>query len=385
MITRAEAVTRLNAFLPRAGKYASARNYDLGPKQRENVSMLSPYIRHRLILEDEVALAVLGKFAFSTVEKFLQEVAWRTYWKGWLEMRPDVWTCYLDELAETPVTAECIAAKEGRTGIACFDSWCRELVETGYLHNHARMWFASIWIFTLRLPWQVGADFFLRHLLDGDPASNTLSWRWVAGLHTRGKHYLARAENIAHYTNGRFDPTGQLNEKAEPLPLDREFPRKPLLLPDWKVPVGKVGHLLVADDLGPPPLEVHASAVWHPLNATDISPLVHAARSAACDDAAARAGGQRLSGEWISSVQTWMQRESLDSLIVAYPTVGPWKPLFDALAAEVPITVFTRSWDRALWPDATAGFFRMREKLPAFFCGRGYKSSTKDCAQPPIS
>jgi deoxyribodipyrimidine photo-lyase len=65
----------------------------------------------------------------------------------------------------------------------------QELVETGYLHNHARMWFASIWIFTLRLPWELGADFFLRHLLDGDAASNTLSWRWVAGLHTKGKHY----------------------------------------------------------------------------------------------------------------------------------------------------------------------------------------------------
>ncbi len=68
---------------------------------------------------------------------------------------------------------------------------------TGYLHNHARMWFASIWIFTLRLPWELGADFFLRHLLDGDPASNTLSWRWVGGMQTMGKTYLARADNIA--------------------------------------------------------------------------------------------------------------------------------------------------------------------------------------------
>ena len=73
------------------------------------------------------------------------------------------------------------------------------------------MWFASIWIFSLGLPWTLGADFFLRHLVDGDPASNTLSWRWVAGLHTRGKTYAARAENIARYTEGRFHPQG-LNE-----------------------------------------------------------------------------------------------------------------------------------------------------------------------------
>ncbi len=70
-------------------------------------------------------------------------------------------------------------AVEGRTGIDGFDDWARQLVETGWLHNHTRMWFASIWIFTLRLPWALGAAFFLRHLLDGDPASNTLSWRWV--------------------------------------------------------------------------------------------------------------------------------------------------------------------------------------------------------------
>ena len=98
------------------------------------------------------------------------------------------------------------AAIDGETGIECFDAWSAELCETGYLHNHARMWFASIWIFTLKLPWRLGADFFYRHLLDGDAASNTLSWRWVAGLHTRGKPYAARADNIATYSGGRFTP-----------------------------------------------------------------------------------------------------------------------------------------------------------------------------------
>ncbi len=78
-------------------------------------------------------------------------------------------------------------ATTGRTGLACFDAWARELLDVGYLHNPARMWFASLWIFTLELPWALGADFFLRHLLDGDPASNTLSWRWVGGLQTPGK------------------------------------------------------------------------------------------------------------------------------------------------------------------------------------------------------
>ena len=72
------------------------------------------------------------------------------------------------------------------------------------------MWFASIWIHTLNLPWQLGADFF-KNLLDGDPASNTLSWRWVAGLHTQGKCYLATENNIKKFTNNRFNKKRIIN------------------------------------------------------------------------------------------------------------------------------------------------------------------------------
>ncbi|SMF77548.1 FAD-binding domain-containing protein [Pseudobacteriovorax antillogorgiicola] len=97
-------------------------------------------------------------------------------------------------------------ALQGTTGIIAFDTWVEELVNTGYLHNHARMWFASIWCFTLKLPWYRGAQFFYENLLDGDPAANTLSWRWVVGLHTKGKTYQARQSNIETYTEGRFSP-----------------------------------------------------------------------------------------------------------------------------------------------------------------------------------
>ena len=83
------------------------------------------------------------------------------------------------------------------------------------------MWFASIWIFTLKLPWQQGAAFFLEHLLDGDSASNTLSWRWVAGLQTKGKHYLAKSWNIEKFTENRFTNI-QLNESAVPI-IENKF------------------------------------------------------------------------------------------------------------------------------------------------------------------
>lgn len=213
--TRDAGLARLAAFTSRAGRdYARDRNEDRGPGLRANVSALSPWIRRRLVTEAEVIDAVLGRHRFEACEKFIQEVFWRGYWKGWLEMRPVVHARYEAERdilrARWAGESSLTSALEGRTGLGCFDAWVRELVEIGWLHNHTRMWFASIWIFTLRLPWQLGADFFDQHLLDADAASNTLSWRWVAGLHTKGKHYLARAENIRIHTRGRFDPRGQL-------------------------------------------------------------------------------------------------------------------------------------------------------------------------------
>ena len=84
------------------------------------------------------------------------------------------------------------------------------------------MWFASIWIFTLELPWQLGAEFFMQHLYDGDPASNTLGWRWVAGIQTQGKHYLATEWNINKFTNNRFKNI-KLNENAHPISSDKTY------------------------------------------------------------------------------------------------------------------------------------------------------------------
>ena len=111
-------------------------------------------------------------------------------------------------------------AIEGNTNIECFNEWVNELKENNYLHNHARMWFASIWVFTLELPWQLGAEFFMKHLYDGDAAANTLGWRWVAGIQTQGKNYLASEWNIKKFTNNRFSNI-KLNENAPPIINDK--------------------------------------------------------------------------------------------------------------------------------------------------------------------
>ena len=218
--TRASALEKLDYFIENGLKdYSKARNFDYGPDKRDNTSCLSPYISHGAINEIEVIKKSLNKFSFSKNEKFIQEVLWRTYWKGWLELRPNVWTDFLVELNSIKNkykdNENYLNAIEGNTNIECFNFWVKELKDTNYLHNHTRMWFASIWIFTLDLPWQLGAEYFLKHLLDGDPASNTLGWRWVTGIQTQGKHYLASEWNIKKFTNNRFNQI-KLNENATP-------------------------------------------------------------------------------------------------------------------------------------------------------------------------
>ncbi len=225
--SRAMALNQLNNFVENnLGEYSKLRNFDFGPEKRSNISCLSPYITHGIINEQEVIQKALSKFSFSKNEKFIQEVLWRTYWKGWLELRPNVWADYLVELNqiknEFRDNKDYIAAIEGKTKIDCFNEWVNELKENNYLHNHTRMWFASIWIFTLELPWQLGAEFFMQHLYDGDAASNTLGWRWVAGVQTQGKHYLASEWNIKKFTNNRFQNI-KLNENAPPKVSEKSY------------------------------------------------------------------------------------------------------------------------------------------------------------------
>ena len=221
--TREEALQDLENYINKEiVNYSTQRNFDFGPGKRKNVSCLSPYISHRLITEYEVVKKVLSKFPYQKVEKYIQEIFWRVYWKGWLELRPQVWTDFTEDLKGIEEDKNYQVAVSGKTEIQCFNDWVNELKENNYLHNHTRMWFASIWIFTLNLPWQKGAEFFMKYLYDGDAASNTLSWRWVAGLQTKGKHYVAQGWNIAKFTNNKYKDIS-LNEDATPLVDKREY------------------------------------------------------------------------------------------------------------------------------------------------------------------
>lgn len=384
--TRRASLDHLRRFVPRAGaSYASGRNTDPGPGKPSAVSRLSPAVRYRLVTEQDVVAEVLGRHSFNAAGKFIQEVCWRTYWKGWLELRPAVWQRFLAERDAAERGADVIAAEEGRTGIDCFDAWARELVETGYLHNHARMWFASIWIFTLRLPWPLGADFFLRHLIDADAASNTLSWRWVAGLQTAGKTYIARADNIARYTEGRFAPRGLAEEAValtEP-PVGPAGKLEPLAAPDTTAPSLLLVH---HEDLNAESLFAADASVRGVLAVCDPALLWgDAARrfaGEAAADAATRAEAHyccgstladRLDAETlISAAQVVGARQVLTPCAPVGPVAEALALLEPALAAEgIALRPVRRRWDAGLWPHARRGFFAFDAEIEGHLRAEG--------------
>lgn len=394
--TRDHALAVLQDFVPRAGPaYASRRNYDLGPGRHTAVSTLSPYLRRRLVTEQEVVSSAIAAHGLKGAEKFVEEVIWRGYFKGWLERRPRIWADYRAALEADSTALEGNAAlrktraraEGGNTGIECFDAWAAELTQTGYLHNHARMWFASIWIFTLQLPWRLGADFFYRHLLDGDAASNTLSWRWVAGLHTRGKTYAADAGNIARFTEGRFRPsssefpagvTALDGTEPEGLPAVQAVPEVPA--PQAQLPSAL---LITEEDCHPesllPAETAMTSAAMVPVSRLrSVRPTAEAVirfEQAALNDTAARLKRQyglstdSLPTDQPAALAAWARDNGVRQLVTPYLPQGPAREWVQAArsaveTAGIRVAMLRRAWDDAIWPHATAGYFKVKRRIP---------------------
>lgn len=224
-------------------RYAKGRNFLDGP-----VTHLSPYIRHGALSLAEVRDAVFARLQApggggrQAGEKLINELGWRDYWQRlWQQLGDGIWRD--QEELKTGHHPGAYAADlpadvaEGRTGLACMDGFIDELHETGWLHNHARMWMAAYLVHWRRVRWQAGAQWFLRHLLDGDPASNNLSWQWVASSFSHKPYFFNRG-NLERYSNGTFCRSCPLSEQGCPFDASYEQLEAELFAPMPSVRAG---------------------------------------------------------------------------------------------------------------------------------------------------
>ena len=367
--SRAKAIEKLDHFIENnLTDYSKLRNFDLGPEGRSNVSYLSPYITHGIVSEKEIIKKSLDKFSFAKNEKFIQEVLWRTYWKGWLELRPNVWNDYLIELKKIREdfkdNKEYLNAIEGKTNIECFNYWVNELKENNYLHNHSRMWFASIWIFTLELPWQLGAEFFMQHLYDGDAASNTLGWRWVAGIQTQGKHYLASEWNIKKFTNNRFQNI-KLNENAPPKISEKTYS---IIRQDFSNPqdIERKNLVVFENNLSFEITDfkennfkkIYIVAVKNENRAIKLSEKAVKFKSLLINDQQQRLKDNSIECEVIDISEI----KNIENCFGLYPTVG--ENLDYLNSNNIKLDFLYRDLDRFSWQYCNKGFFNFKNYIP---------------------
>ena len=388
--TREAGLKRLKEFAPLAGEtYSNERNFDFSSTKKNSVSALSPWIKHRLITEEEVLIEILKYHSPHSAMKFIQEVFWRGYFKGWLEQHPTVWSHHNEKLIKEYTKLEnnkfikenYMSAINGETGIECFDFWCEQLKSTGYLHNHVRMWFASIWVFTLKLPMELGADFFMLHLIDADAASNTLSWRWVSGLHTKGKAYAARASNIEKFTNGQFNPSGQLVEDISPLTENIDHPL--VSLPQLDKSIQKDAVLLVTEEdcspetsLETKDLEVKILPLYlekkyprwiEPNNSVRF--FSNTAVQNTCQRLG-QLGVEKIDKtKWTDTILEASDRLGTKNIIIPKVPVGAVKSKLRKVKknlAEHDIYIYEhyKNYDMYTWQHASKGFFKLKKQIP---------------------
>ena len=379
-----EAQKLLNDFLPKTGKYYSKkRNYTYDIDDNTNTtSLLSPYIRYRLISEEEVLKKTLSIQPFLKSQKFIEEIYWRTYWKGWLEHRKEVYDDYLNErdvlIKKYHITNSYIKAINGETDLDFFNNWVNQLKTNGYLHNHVRMWFASIWIFTLNLPWQLGANFFMENLLDGDPASNTLSWKWVAGLQTKGKHYLARKDNISKFSNINIKKEIELNENANYLNENKNYIAKDInfkiiennnleaiIIPSDELNFIQSNKYEFKKIFSGVPINDYND---HNFSAKVITHLKRIIISNFKDNELYNDCKYVIHFDnYYKNFNNWIKKNKIKEIALPYVTKGNWNKIYKKLMLNNPSINFVylhRKYDKYAWQFSKKGFFNFKRHIP---------------------
>lgn len=400
--TRSGVEEQIDEFF-KAGLAEYGRQRNFVSEDLSEVSILSPATRHRIVTEYSLATRATTVAGKSRSEKFRQEIFWRLYWKGYLEQHPEIWTNWLDsqKTFSDEVLDRTDKVSHGRSGVAVMDYFAAQLIETGYLHNHARMWFAAFWIHTCRLPWELGARFFMSHLLDGDPASNTLSWRWVAGLHTKGKQYLVRRSNIEKYLDpaivSRHQKGLEVIDDTKVEPIEVKFEKAADLTPVQtfstayhRCGLEKTGLWIHEDDLDfstSPLSEVqphfifisHSLCAWKKL-VPDRKRTEYITKILA--DAGARAhqfwpdsiiclGDGK---EFATTLIDWITDNEIQSLVYLQPFIGPAREAIDSVAgflseSGIDLCPLRRPEDDRILPLAQSGFFGFWKKAGNSFAG----------------
>lgn len=177
-------------------QYNSTRNHLQG-----TVSYLSPYLTRGVITLEFILEKILSKYSFKDAYRFIYELAWREFFQRvWLNNKHIIWTDIKREQEEVDFIDVPKVVINAKTGIKTLDKAVNELYEFGYMHNHARMWIAGLVTNIGRTHWKLPSKWMYYYLLDGDVASNTLSWQWVAGTFSHRKYYFNQ-ENINKYSN----------------------------------------------------------------------------------------------------------------------------------------------------------------------------------------
>ena len=243
-----------------AKKYASTRNFYDGA-----VTKVSPYVTHGFINLADIAADIEARYAAEDCEKLIMEFGWREFFQHvWRHVGDGILQDMKPGLPGVTYRPELpLDIREARTGIAMVDAAVRELYRTGYLHNHARMWLASYVVHLRKVHWRAGADWMLGYLLDGDPASNHLSWQWVAATFS-SKPYLFNAENVARFAPHWASAKTAIDISYEA--LDVIARSNQTIQPEWRcerLPACTVPPLLTAptDLMGCPENAANASPV----------------------------------------------------------------------------------------------------------------------------
>ncbi len=359
-------------------KYTSKRNYDFGNLETNYTSGLSPSLSKRIITEQEIIAEISKHFNYKDIEKYIDEICWRTYWKGFLEHYPEIWYDYLKDIIdlENFNSSKYQNALNGETDIDFFNTWVNELKVNGYLHNHTRMWFASIWIFQLGLPWQLGAHFFIKNLLDADPASNTLSWRWVAGLHTKGKCYKATLHNIFKFTNNRFTTSYIFKSTSGPIIEESTYSEKNIKFPELETE-SKIndnhGIIFHEEDLSYYKVKESDFIL---IQKSHFNPYGQSKTIEDFTNRSLESYSKRLSElhncnityfDWnhLETIKVWKEKYALNSISISYPCIGKLvKPITDAqkyIGSE--FEYYMHKWDRLFWPHSNRGFFKLKKHI----------------------